>query len=683
MTSRKRIWIAALCLLSALGIAVSLGTRPVVRAAKPTAVKPSAPAQAGAYITNASLRAAAVSAAMALDDDPNPLRVSAPAQGNKFVLPPVEEFTLTPPNPALGINKTSVAVRFPELPAEKLPAQFPMMLGMQNVTLQRSPNDARVFTTQIDFDWNAFAKEQQKRKTAAAAGRQVPVFEGRKFIHMEPMQFLDPAEIQGALQSHQPIQFSGRILAGGAVNVFPQNELMITNLAVVEDVGSNGSNGRTFDSCLPTGQQGNPTGAWTLATLMMAMANTTNIQVAEQLMNDILTSWQNAETVNTFTVQPRTAIGTLGGTSGFLSNWPTDPNNPSLPSLLNPPFHLNAIVNRIDLGQDFNPPTAGELRFIFGSTAGTAQGQNCTANPQPFNIILEFNVPSTFTPTVWANRWNAIGSIPVTTNFPSALETEITDPVVTAGACGGNSCIAQIRTNEIELGTVWQQREFHLTTSALGTPAIHEATIAMTPDGSFNFGDPTCGVGQDPACNNNGVLSNYVNNPANNAEILATEGALPFVPASWEGQPFLGVAVFNGPPNANAFWNDSVNAPQILPEDARIFFSLNTCNGCHGAETATTFQQVFNRVINNQSNLSNFLLGCTNNTCSGGNQCSLSTENLSCLETVSDPNHRVSPQTTQFGDIARRVTYLQGLVTNGDGSGGALLPFMAQHIGVH
>jgi hypothetical protein len=105
----------------------------------------------------------------------------------------------------------------------------------------------------------------------------------------------------------------------------------------------------------------------------------------------------------------------------------------------------------------------------------------------------------------------------------------------------------------------------------------------------------------------------------------------------------------------------------------RVIFSENTCNGCHGGETATGFEQVVNRTSNSPSALSNFLLGVSN-----GTQCSLSTPNLSCVELVNDP---VFPtHLNSFGDIARRVVVLQGLVTNAPRSGGLLLPFVRPHI---
>ena len=141
MKSRKRIWIAALCLLSVTVITISLKARSrSVLAAQHSASRASI-AQPATYISNASIRAAAISDAtlIAGDDESSAQRVSATLMpdANPY-LPTVEEFALTPPNPALDINQTTLAVRFQESVVAKLGSQIPMTLGGQRVVLQRS-----------------------------------------------------------------------------------------------------------------------------------------------------------------------------------------------------------------------------------------------------------------------------------------------------------------------------------------------------------------------------------------------------------------------------------------------------------------------------------------------------------------------------------------------------------------
>src|SRR6201999_2608679 len=107
--------------------------------------------------------------------------------------------------------------------------QIPMTLGDQNVVLQRSADDPRIFSAQIDFDWSAFAQEQEQRKELANAGRVIPVFQGRRFIRIDKVEFVDPVDLQAAFQSHQPVQFTPKVLEGTGFTIDPQSELMITD----------------------------------------------------------------------------------------------------------------------------------------------------------------------------------------------------------------------------------------------------------------------------------------------------------------------------------------------------------------------------------------------------------------------------------------------------------------------
>ena len=74
------------------------------------------------------------------------------------------------------------------------------------------------------------------------------------------------------------------------------------------------------------------------------------------------------------------------------------------------------------------------------------------------------------------------------------------------------------------------------------------------------------------------------------------------MPEAFEGERFLGGAVFND----IDFWE----APGVESE-ARHKFSLNTCNGCHGAETGSAFLQIFPRFAGEQSQLAGFQTGIT------------------------------------------------------------------------
>ena len=669
MKSRKFVWITALCLLSATVIAVSLRARPTGVLAAQHSVSRASLAQPAAYMSNASLRVAAISNALLSDEAGSAQRVSLNLQRNSGPeLPPVEEFTLTPPNPALHITKTTVAVRFPELPAEKLASRIPMTLGDQSVVLQRSADDPRVFSAPVDFDWNAFAKEQERRKELANAGRQIPVFEGHRLVRIENVQFVDPEQIRSAVRSHQSIQFTPQILDGSGDGVTADPELLINDISVVED------RSRTFDPC-PVSGGGTPMGAWTFGELMLALSPDGTVGTAEAMLKTWLQTWQNSPQINGFTVNPRPGMGT-STLPGFLSKWPLDSNG--LPSLANAPMRLNAIVNRIDLGQTAGIPTAGELRFVFGATGPCPNGVGGGGEAPAllFNVIFEYKVPN-FTGCSqvqqWADKWQNLVGDP---NLNSDLEA-ITDSVVGPGV--GASNLAAVRTNETALacgnGTcapdsqAWEERQFQLASGAL-----QEIPIAQTPQGdptgTNDFNAVTCPLCSDPA-----TLTLWINQ--NEPEILFP--GLYSVPTGFNGLSFQGATAFQ--PVGTTWWNGSgtINGTQT-----RSNFSANTCNGCHGRETLTGFQQIVNRTVGGGGSdlpavLSAFLVGCNTNplssACLKANLCPLNQAPLACQEQVEDPTGNGNINT--FGDINRRETYMSTVL--GGCSSDQLLQSLVRH----
>ncbi len=721
MRARKEIWITAACALTLILATISLKSWPIVvqAAIAHTQLKQGLPLHSG-------VRAAAQTDLATLRSMAMPTSNAATRKGHNVqprpILPNVEEFTLAPPNAAAGVNKTMLTVRFPELQAEKLASRIPMMIGSQHVLLQRSTTDPSVFVTSLNFDWQKFEHEQALRKQQASHGKMISVFAGRRVVRTEKMQFLDPAQIEGAIQNHQPIQFTTDILlAPIGPSVYPDHELMMVNTAIVEDTTSPA---RTYDQCLPVGSQGNPNGPWTFNTLLQNIACSVNSctpgtnqgqQIAENMLLGMLNSWNQNQSINGFTVLARTKMGVLNPPSGFLGNWPAD-TNPSnqctglnglqvCPSLPNAPVRLDAIVNRLDLGADPQFPQAGQLRMIFTVTAGLynpANGQQSCVAGAPFNFIFEFSVPSTYTALTWAQQWASLrdlnGNGTFSSNYLSDLQTLITDQVTKPTSCGGASCLSRIRTNEILVepspgqinADLWEQREFQLQGTQLA-----ETTVSMTPDPRFNSsGLPVCTSvnGNTPAeCNlATGILESYINSISTNQTFLTTKGAAPLVPNDYPQQttPFLGGSALNGNGGCcgNAYWNDSV--PTSL-ETARVYFSSNTCNGCHGAETNVIFQQVNHREINHPSGMSDFLLGAP--------QCSLQTVNLgdggTCTESVTDPNPACIPTqnnhncTETFGDIGHRVQYFQAVCGSigcqGSPGGDLLLSFTNRPIGVH
>jgi len=98
MKWRKQVWIAALCLLSATVITISVEARPsAVSAAAPIHVsRAMMAARPIAHLANTTLRGTAIRNAMLLDYDAGRQRVSVTAQRNSSPnLPPVEDLIQT------------------------------------------------------------------------------------------------------------------------------------------------------------------------------------------------------------------------------------------------------------------------------------------------------------------------------------------------------------------------------------------------------------------------------------------------------------------------------------------------------------------------------------------------------------------------------------------------------------
>jgi hypothetical protein len=337
-----------------------------------------------------------------------------------------------------------------------------------------------------------------------------------------------------------------------------------------------------------------PGGVWTFGRLMRDMAKTPAdaAQFAERLFN----TWRTDQVVNGFTVPARPAIQNI-----LFANWPRLSDG-SL-DLDRAPLRLLAIVNRTDL-RDLSHGDAGEGRFVFG-VLGPGN------NPEQFTVIVEYKLPAATTSDVlgWANAWHDLASHP----FPSAeynaaleaLTLRFSGRDAAPGRPNGNA-LSQLRTNDFSLLQRWELRQFAISAS---TGFLEPQGVSLTPDLSLN---------------GSSRLARFINQ--NQAAIIAEQFT---VPDQFEGSPFLGGDVFND----LVTWN----APGIQNNEARFHFTLNTCNGCHGPDTNTTFLQISPRFPGQQASLSPFMTGTS----------------------AFDP---VSGQVRQLNDLARRNADLKSLV---------------------
>ncbi|MBI5924641.1 MAG: hypothetical protein HY836_03510 [Aquabacterium sp.] len=357
-------------------------------------------------------------------------------------------------------------------------------------------------------------------------------------------------------------------------------ELMINAVSVVDDARASGMGPWSFGglvSQMVPADVNNPQAAIDAAADMVeTMFRTWD---RSTLINK--TSGSTPVVVNGQTLEQRSAI-----MSQVLSKWPKTANGKL--DLSKSPLRLTAIVNRLDL-RDLSKGSAGEGRFVFNVLNGTI--------PQAFTVILEYKLPATTEADIrkWGNDWHKLSA---STNYNADLQA-VTDRFTKRGALPGapnGSALNQLRTNEIALGNPWELRQFQLTSGTNGT-RLTPAPVAQTPAASLN--------------NNNTVatLGNYLS--ANTQAILQERHTVP-LSLGTPTAPFRGGAA----PITDNFmvWKaPNMTVPTgVNAGDVRHKFALNTCSGCHQAETGTnSFLHIGTRSIGAAAPLSGFLTGTT------------------------------------------------------------------------
>jgi len=394
-------------------------------------------------------------------------------------------------------------------------------------------------------------------------------------------------------------------LWGDPAAIDARRSLLIRDLSVVQDPA------RTRGSC---GQAS--TGPWSFGYLMDQIANTpaTGITGA-QLARDWLETWSGPQVVNGWTVRARPLVQTE-----ILDDWIAASGGPGLPlDLSRAPFRLLAIVNRIDLRSQgaYGGAGGGELRFVF-----MHMPTDCRPGRQ-FLVILEFGVPFSgcLNLQAYARQWRQLSALPIGSPVYNAALQAITQQVVAAGAGAGKvngSTLNQLRTNENRLddtgdGLDWELREFRLDAASGGLATV---TLAQTPDRTLNSSD---------------TVGDYVNLHA--SDIVAGDYVVPLQFPG--GLPFrAGNRVYQ---LSSRHWDASALHP-IVNREARHQFSLNTCNACHGGETATEFRHVGGAPFGTPASLSAFLTG----------------------ETIADPADTAPVRV--FNDLERRATDLDAFL---------------------
>jgi hypothetical protein len=264
------------------------------------------------------------------------------------------------------------------------------------------------------------------------------------------------------------------------------------------------------------------------------------------------------------------------------------------------------------------------MRFVFGV-------QNlATCNVMRFSVIFEYGVPIAGCNAVkqWAIDWTKLSDpslVRFTDPWRQHLE-DLTESVVLFGAApkrGNQNAINQVRTNENALNKQWQFREFTLTTedpfTDIDTPAsgpLRPHTVAMTPDDTeyddnvdpriddFVLFTPVTGGGS-------GVVRSAVSPavgsvPGGSGRDVLTDCAPSYsVPHLFNKDEFRGGDSFTADPTR--WLVDAADPTDLRDVCAREQFSVNTCDGCHFADTDTFFFHV--DPTGAPAALSNFMTG--------------------------------------------------------------------------
>lgn len=370
-----------------------------------------------------------------------------------------------------------------------------------------------------------------------------------------------------------PLSSSGAELA---CVVDPTRELVITNVSVVDDCFRTTWFGACPAPVLPATR-----GAWTFGRLAEGIFGTNVPATLHTEVMRWLNEWRIVKVVNGEVVPARGAIQNL-----VINPWLAASGGVQL-DMRRAPFRLLAIVARLDLRQPPGGPTgttAGEGRFVFGLL-------DPNGNQTEYLLILEYGLDAKDCNGIlgWANLWHNLGTIPFGPNYNAALQ-KVTDLFTTINASPAKpngSALNQARTNDFFLAAPWELREFTLQPTGGVVAGLLQSTVAQTPANAHQ---------------NTGLLANYVN--VNTPAILAGTYTVPLV---WAGFNFRGGASTHA---LNFNWDGPAPAcTSIANLNARHDFSLNTCNGCHGAETNTVFKHVNPRNPGVASTLSGFMTG--------------------------------------------------------------------------
>ncbi|EPX65170.1 hypothetical protein D187_000595 [Cystobacter fuscus DSM 2262] len=442
-----------------------------------------------------------------------------------------------------------------------------------------------------------------------------------------------------------------------AINM--DKELVVRNLSVVNDPCRTQFNGTGCASP-------NSRGKWSFGYLMSQIAGGKDAAGTSEFVLNWLGTWQTDQNINGHLVAARAGVSSAGaplGMNKFINTWRTKSNCPATGACTldfnQAPFRLLAIINRVDLsGNAYGSASPGELRFVFGFVDLNKLGDASSNNgAMKGTVIFEYKLTQHLDTFGWAEEWHRLATYEFSEAYNSRLE-QLTNLVATYNPSWipGGSAISQIRTNEIEFDTaalsnrVWELRE-QTRDCSQGTCRLRPDTVKLTPDSRYNKGgeDQT-----DPTYKGSDLDSYLLNNaPLIDAEDLST------LPPHMIG----GASRSKSALGQQLVWDLSTESQSSYEQNGGAFrtstrhvFALQTCGGCHYAETGTSNFHVAPRGINQMAQLSGFLAP------SGSESLLPNTGDPTQPYYYTSPTDPVDFETRQYNDLWRRKCEMQRLL---------------------
>lgn len=378
------------------------------------------------------------------------------------------------------------------------------------------------------------------------------------------------------------------------VRIDRNRSLMIRDLRVIEDPR------RTVNPC-DRAKDENMHKIWGFGHLMQEMAKQSGVST-QAFVESWLATWSKDQAIHS---KDGLLLDEISDHAGWalehkvIRKWRKRSGGKHL-DLRIAPFRLLAIIYRPDLAKrspllkpSQNNP--GELRFVFGMMETTDLNRDGdshdwfeTCRSIEASVILEYDIPATGCERTksWANEMIHLSKLGLGTEKYNENLARLSRFVVRSGAAPdrpNKSALGQLRTNEIALSTAWQMREFHIDQDS---GLLKQTTVEDTFRHHGRLFSKTRNTPHPKSLRGSHIMFEEIEQ--NMSMILDGRYTMPEINA--HGQPLLS----GGVTLLGSFGRyDDHKLRSHEQRQARFNIGVNTCDGCHTAETGTQFYHIF------------------------------------------------------------------------------------------